>query len=240
MRFALSTLLAAALALPVLAQPPGRGGDRERPSPQDEQRAVIEKLTNRIKELEQKLNESNKKKDEKKEEKEDDKKEMKKGEKKEEKKEEKKPEPRREGDRKPADVQPQPFPPRDGRAPQPGRGDEPRPQFGGGSGGPQGGNQFNPMGGPPREGQGRPMAGMGGGGMGMGMSGGGGMMSPNSFPGMDALTKDEQEMFQKLMTKMRTAGGKPAPQADRKPNVEERLERLEGMMQKLMQQKLDR
>ena len=68
MRFALSTLLAAALALPVLAQPP-REGERptERLGERIKETPEVEKLKNRIKELEQKLNETKPKKEEKKE-----------------------------------------------------------------------------------------------------------------------------------------------------------------------------
>ena len=213
MRFTLSVLLASALALPVLAQPPRVDhGERERPMDRPGPSPDVERLTNRIKELEKQLAEAKGKKDE-------------------GKKEEKKPEGRKpEGDRKPAEVQPQPFPPREG--PQSGRGGE-GPQFGGRGPG-EGGNPFGP-GGPPRDGQPRPMGGGFGGGIMMSGGGGGGVMSITAFPGMDALNKDEHEMFQKLLMKMRTAQQKPAG----KPNVEERLERLENMMQKLMQ-KLDR
>jgi hypothetical protein len=222
MRFTLSALLAAALALPVLAQPP-RGGDRERERPTErpmdrpKDNPDVERLMNRVKELEKQLAEAKGKKEDKKPE----------GDRKPEKEtpEGRRPEGDRqpEGDRKPREVQPQPFPPREG--PQFGRGPT-GPPFGPMQ--PEGGNPFNPTGGPQREGR------MGGGMMGGGMMGGGGM-----FSGMEALNKDEQEMFQKLLTKMRGAPQKSSGQGDRKPNVEERLERLENMMQKLMQ-KLDR
>jgi hypothetical protein len=196
MRFLLAPLLAATLALPVLAQPPRDGGERERPAERPMDRPMpspdVEKLMNRVRELEKQLAEAKGKKDEKNEKKRE--------------------------DRKPPEVQPQPFPPREGQPPQ----------FGGRGPG-DGGNPFNSN---PREGQPRPMGGIsgmgGGGGFGMMMSGGPGGGGMGMFPGMEALTKEEQEVFQKLVSKMRGAQQKPG-----KPNVEERLERLENMMQKL-------
>ncbi len=83
---------------------------------------------------------------------------------------------------------------------------------------------------------------------------GGGM----NFPGMNNLTPDEQATFRKLMAKMtgqsQTEDRKPEPkQPDRKPegsaaknpapkqpNLEERMERLEKMMQELMRSQRSR
>lgn len=211
MRFLASTILAAALALPAMAQP-GRGGpDRERPG--QDPKAEIERLRERLKDLEalqKQAGDADKKKDEKKkdEKKYDEKK----------KDEAKKPDPKQEEQRGP------------------------------GARGPQG----PPMGGfgPGGFGPGGPMGGF------RGREGFGGQAGPGfAMPGMDKLSPEEQATFKKLVAKMtgrgetearkpdapkQPQGGKPdAPKEGGKPNpgkpnLEERLDRLEKMVQELV------
>ena len=210
----LSVAVVLALAVPALAQPPGRFNP-QRPE------AELDKLRAQVKEVEAKLK-GTKDDDKKGEEKEE--KGKKDGDKKPDvKKEERRIEIRIEEPKKgDGDKKPEPRKGEGDKKPDAPRG--PMGGFGGSGFGPMGPGGFNP-----------PMGAEFPRGGGFNPSMGGGSGGPGTPPGFDKLSKDEQQMFRRLMEKMQQPERKP-DQPKSGGNLEQRMERLERMIEEIRNQ----